>query len=609
MQFHSPTNTQPELTRKVTPSPKLRKIQIDNDSPRDVKQFVGKGKDYVQLIQDCKSTREFGKLMKWNGKIFRSATCLSAVLRKLDEIKLDFCSRDVAILLNVFANSRSASEVTGLYRAILTSLADVALATLHEANAKDVSMTLHALVKRNIRNTQLFQEAAERGIAIMDDFNPEGLSNMLEALAVTKSYSYEFFDRAAKAAISMMFNDDFNSQSICFVADAFARTKHYDAELFAAMAKKAIPFLDTFRPQDLVLLIDAFANSEHEDCDDLFDEASETIADKIHYFNTEGLVRLVRSFAKAGYEKSFILDAIAEKEIQFLHTLDARPLSQLLLAFVDMHYIHEELFQTAMAAVTHRMPSYDPAELITMASTFSKVKRFSGVYALFAAAAEAAELILDSFQPREVAKLMAIFARMEAFSESSDHLFCMIASLIISDSNDPSLDRWDSRYLVDVAVAFAKGGVTNSNLLEVIGRTIVERGDLFPRTASTTKPTTLQRLLIAFCEYETPSAVLVMELLFREFMSLDSSEVESEIEISLVMDIAKALPFGQRNDILPYGILKQISDIALTKGTKEEVFTIFQIFYKLGLEEMVVPSKKPRSGARGSSKDDDKDKN
>mmetsp|Transcript_11410 Transcript_11410/g.27560 ORF Transcript_11410/g.27560 Transcript_11410/m.27560 type:complete len:398 (+) Transcript_11410:3149-4342(+) len=371
---------------------------------------------------------------------------------------------------------------------------------------------------------------------------------------------------------------------------------------FSAMSKKAIPFLDTFRPQDLYLLIDAFANTGH-DCEDLFDEASKIVIQKVEYFTTGSLCRFAGSFAMCGYKNPDVLDVIAEKEILFLHTLDPQPLSQLLLAFVAMDHVHESLFQTAKAAVIRRMPSYDPVELITITSAFSNVNNFD-MNDVFTTAAEAAELILDYFHPQEVAKLMEIFSRMDSFSESSDHLFCMIASRILS--NPSEVARWDSRDLVDVAVAFAKGGVRNTKLLEVIGRTILDRGVLFPpmnATTPATRPattaTTVQRLLTAFAGYETQSAVVVMEFLFVEFMSLD----KTEIEFSLVMDIAEALPNGQRNEILPHGIFQKISDIALAEGTETEVCVIFQKFAQLGFEEVMVSSKCGGSNGRKNQKE------
>jgi hypothetical protein len=140
-------------------------------------------------------------------------------------------------------------------------------------------------------------------------------------------------------------------------------------------------------------------------------------------------------------------------------------------------------------------------------------------------------------------------------------------------------------------VAFAKGGVTNSKLLEVIGRTIMERGDIFPPYVA--RHTIIQRLLTAFAGYETRSAVVVMELVFREFMSLD----KSVIEFSLVMEIAKALPYGQRHEILPYGIFKRISDIALAEGNEAEVSSLFRCYAQLGFEGLLVSSK--RGGSEG----------
>mmetsp|Transcript_11410 Transcript_11410/g.27561 ORF Transcript_11410/g.27561 Transcript_11410/m.27561 type:complete len:253 (+) Transcript_11410:2542-3300(+) len=235
MQFESPTNSQPQLTRKVTPSP--RKLQIENVDPLDAT-FGGKLPYHVRIVKNCKTVRELGSVLKMNGKIFKRADSLRAVLKKVDEFKMNLTSRDVAILLNVVSKSKFAVYLIELYRAILASLSDAALSTLQEASAKDVSMTLHALVKRGIRNTELFHKAPERGIDIIADFNPEGLSNMLMALAKMNSYSFEFFDRASKAAISMMFDEDFNSQSVCFVADAFARTNHYDPELFFGHVQK-----------------------------------------------------------------------------------------------------------------------------------------------------------------------------------------------------------------------------------------------------------------------------------------------------------------------------------------------------------------------------------
>jgi len=408
---------------------------------------------------------------------------------------------------------------------------------------------------------------------VMDDFNPEGLSNMLLALAKMNCYSFEFFDRAAKAAISIMndedFKGDFNSQSLCFVADAFSRTKHYDAELFSAMLQKSIPFLDTFRPQDLVVLIQAFANSGH-DCKELFDATSKVIIEKVKFFNTGSLSRVAISFAQCGCKKPAVLDAIAEKELPFLHTLEAKYLSQLVSAFVEMNHYHEDLFDAATIVALTRMPAYEPSELVTITLAFSKMK--GGVDAVFTAAAEAAELILDDFTPKEIGKLMDAFSKMGSFSESTDHLFCTIASRMLKSRSD--MARWESKSLMAVAVAFAQGGVTNTNLMEEIGKILLKRADIFPAADATR----IQRLITAFAGYETPSAVMIMEFVFREFMSLD------KIDSSLIADIAMALPFGQRNDILPFGILKRISDVALTTGTKEEVFIIFEQFSKLGFD-------------------------
>lgn len=572
MQTNSPTSV---IAKDLIP--RFQKIDVDRNS--SLPSPTSSGRDDVQKIMDCREVWEVGSLIKWQGRMFQSREALKALDKKIDELQQSLYSRDISVLLVVIANIKFDKGSTDVYRAILAKLAVLALKHIHGSTAKDVSMALHALSKHNISNKELFRKAAKHGLTIVDDLIPEGLSNMVIALSKMNAYSYEFFDRAARTAVATI--GDFNAQSLCFMADAYARTKHHDPELSTAILQKALPFLDTFRPQELVTLIEAFANMGHPS-EKLFERASTTILARINLFNDPCLLaRIATSFARCGYKHREFWNAIAKTVIRSMDLFGARTLSQVLSAFfVQMDHFHPKLLRVAKAATISKMPTFDPTGIVVITQTFREIVKIDGS-AVFSAAAQAAESILDDFHPDEIALLVGCFARTESFSGSSDSLFSKIASLLLSDPFEVS--RWNSNNLVGLAEAFARGGLMNTKLVELIGTTIVARADMIPMDASK-----LQQLVTAFAGFETPpTSTLVWELLFRSFMEVD----KSEIDLSLVIAVAKAIPFGQRKEILPDEIMKRILELSLEKGTEsdiQEVFPIFSQFAQLGLNGRVM---------------------
>ncbi|KAL3929916.1 MAG: hypothetical protein SGBAC_011994, partial [Bacillariaceae sp.] len=138
-------------------------------------------KELIKLIENAKDCRSLGDVIRNSNFLFHSNYAIKALVERLVELKPNMGSRDISGLLNVLSKSRVPKSSKSVHMKLMSNIAELSLSKFDLFQARDISMMLNALARRNIDNHRVFVEAGDLAVLKMDEFNPLDIAQMMNA--------------------------------------------------------------------------------------------------------------------------------------------------------------------------------------------------------------------------------------------------------------------------------------------------------------------------------------------------------------------------------------------------------------------------------------------
>jgi hypothetical protein len=528
-----------------------------------------KSKNLIHEIESANSCFYISNLILKNSNLFNSNDAVKALVQKISLFRPTMKCRDISGLLNVLSKARVPPSSRLIHQKLMTALGELSVNKMHEFEARDISMTLNALAKRNIQSPKVFEKASEAAISIMDEFKSQELANLVNAYAKMGLRHDVLFDQVARAAIHII--DSFNAQDIANFVNAYARINHHHPVLFDKVAEIAIPILYTFKAQELANTVNGFAKINHRHVW-LFDEVAKSAIPIINKFTSQGLGNIVNAYAKMDHSHPLLFDEVAKAAPSIIHTFHAQDLANTVNAYAKAGHRHPALFDKVANAAINTITIFKAQELANIVNAFAKMDHHSP--ALFHEVAKSSIQILDQFTGQGLANLASAFSRNRMECQSTRMLFDKIAVLI---KDDPDLlSKWKDVHLVGLGYALMKVRHMDTNLIDTIGTEIISRDRLLLDMQGWCN------LAAAFGHFESPTTAIVLEKVFRSFQTFGS-----KVNLQAVADVIGAIPTGQRLQVVASGFPEDMAKLAISKLSEarpEEVRDIIIRFSRISLD-------------------------
>jgi hypothetical protein len=590
-------------------------LDITNFEP--ICQF-GKENDLLRQIKTCVDTRALSEIVRSTSNLFDRPAAVKVFCRRFEILKSKMQSRDISGLLNKLSKvDPSTPSSKQIHQKLMVDLSDLAIDKMHYLDAKDISLVLNALAKRNIRNDELFQKAGEAALSRANEFNPrdisttvnafakmkyqqteffeaiagvaialiksfdaQGLSNMVCAFAKFKHYHPVLFGRAATMAVSII--STFTAQNLCNILDGFATLGHWNTRLFEAITSAAISIIHTFKAKDFSFMTKDYARLHYYD-PNLFDLISDAVIPIIHTFDAYHLSNLVAAFAHFGHHYPILFDEIAYASILIAHTFNAKGLEIMINAYAKMDHHHAVLFDEAATAAISIMKSFDVGNLSIFASAYAKMRHNHP--ALFEEIANRSVCLANNFHAPELFCLLDAFEKVnyrpakvlplkrDAASAvlksditgllSRAHLFARTESA--NDFADKAADRimgnvsqLDNKALIEVTKIFLTFRYAHRGFWTSLATEVTRRDD------SLWSAQDLGKLAAAFGIVDAPLSARVIGMTFRNFQNKSTPEINAQD----VACISSAIPCGHRLKVIPQGFVEAMATLAIDKSAE-----------------------------------------
>lgn len=528
----------------------------------------------VEEIEACQSCSFLASIVRSKAGIFRSNEAIEALQAKVSYLKPTMTNSEISGLLLSLSKARVPQVTIHIQRAVMSTLAELALQRVHSFSAREIAITLNSLAKQQVRSDGLFKEAEKASLSIQGEFTCQNLATTVAAYSKMDLYSFDLFDMVARAAIPIIHT--FNAHNLSTTVLAFAKMDHRNDELFAAGAKAAFPIIDTFQPQELSDTVKSFVKIGFNS-PKLFRLVAKAAVPIIETFKADTLANIAGAFCSLGNLYHGFFATIATAAVPIIRTFNPQNLVMIVNAFASMEHRNKALLNAVAGAVVPFIRTFNASDLTMMINAFANLKCRQPT--LFDAAAQAASAILDTFDSKELTTLIFAYSKARAFSELSDSLFAEVAGMLMIDND--SIATWEDSDLLKLAYIFKQAGLVNSKFVDMIASEVVSRGE--PLSLDGRQ---LGTVAMSFEKYETPSCRRVLKIAFQ---GINITKL-AETGLQGISEAVSAIPAGQRMGFLPLGFLQQVVHLAIEKSSDsraEDVGHIVLSFSRVELDEQL----------------------
>jgi hypothetical protein len=578
----------------------------------------GKENDLLRQIETCDDTHALSEIVRSTSNLFDRPAAVKVFCRRLNTLKPKMRNRDISGLLNKLSKvNLSTTKSKRIRQKLMVDLSDLAIDKMHCLSARDISLVLNALARRNIRNDKLFQKAGEVALSRANEFNPRDISATVNAFAKMKYQQTEFFEAIAEVAIALIKSFDaqglsnmvsaftkaehchpvlfervatmavsiistFTAQNLCNILDAFTRLGHCNTGLFEAITSAAVSIIHTFKARDFTSMTKDYARLDYYD-PNLFDLISQAVIPIIHTFEAYHLSNLVAAFARFGHHYPILFEEIACASILIVDTFNAKGLEIMVNAYAKVDHHHPVLFDEAATAAISSMKSFDVGNLSIFASAYAKMRHNHP--ALFEEIASHSVCLANNFHAPELFCLLDAFEKMDyrpakvlplkrdAASavlksditglSSMAHLFARTESA--NDFAEKAADRimgnvsqLDNKVLIEVTKIFVTVRYAHRGLWTSLATEVTRRDD------SLWSAQDLGKLAAAFGIFDIPLSARVIGMTFRNFQNKRIPEINAQD----VACISSAIPCGHRLKVIPQGFVEAMTTLAIDKSAE-----------------------------------------
>ena len=289
----------------------LRNISSSPKSPESSSSLLDDDTTYLkQQLEACQNGKQVSELIRKTPKSFETLTNFQLLVDKLDALrKLKMKPRQVAGLLNALSKlhiHQNNHSTRVLYHQLLWELSQIAKVLFKHMNNKDICIVLNALAKQNMKNDNLFHQAAKK--MDISTMNSQDLAQTVNAYAKLEYHNPKLFQSVASAALPMI--QSFSPQGLANLANAYAKVNHSHRFLFEAVADETVGRLTKpknnkkkehstlFTAQGLANIVNAFAKTNHHNRPDLFQAIAKRAIPIMDTFNSQNLANTVNAYAK-----------------------------------------------------------------------------------------------------------------------------------------------------------------------------------------------------------------------------------------------------------------------------------------------------------------------
>jgi hypothetical protein len=271
--------------------------------------------------------------------------------------------------------------------------------TIDDWSAPELAALCHAWAKLGFKHEDLCVTMADRVCATIHECNPRQIGWIWDAYASARVTIPSVTEAVTVATYKRI--DDFTLEEICNHASAYARLNLPIAPLFTKIGDK------------LVEGIHAELKS---------DELGTSL-------NARGLSLAAYSFAKLGFYRRDVFDAVAAGAVPVARNFTAKDLQMIMVAFAKAPLYNSELVQALSAQASRRLAQFSAESLALTLRSLAAFQHKDD--ALLARVVDQLPRLSPTFRPIDMVTTLNAFAALEFYSPS---LFDILTPTIVQQA-------------------------------------------------------------------------------------------------------------------------------------------------------------------------------